>query len=346
MKKFILFVFAVTTLLSLTLSVSAINIYEEFEKAEFTNEDAVLPYRIFIPEDYSEGKKYPMMVFLHGAGERGNDNEAQLKNALGTLFNRDDGLMLNTIVIAPQCPKDNQWVDTPWADGNYSIDEVPESNELKAVVALTEEICESYSVDRTRIYVSGVSMGGFGTWDLITRHNDIYAAAAPMCGGGDPSKAELLADTMIYTFHGTEDTSVPYSGTAEMVSAIEETGSRLISFVSYKGEGHVIWEMASDEAGWLEWLYEQKLSDRYPDKLEAEDTEAIPEDTMSGWNFVVTAEETESNVAESQASNSEETVNESSNDGSSFPVIYIIVAVVAIIVFAVAAVIGFKLKKK
>lgn len=301
MKKIIFTLTFVSALFMLAFSAGAIDVNEAFAFAEFAHEETTLPYRIYIPEDYDENTEYPLVVFLHGAGERGSDNELQLKNAVQALFDRDDGLMMNSIVIAPQCPEGEQWVDTPWADGNYSVDAVPESNELAAVVALLSSLGEKYSIDSSRIYAIGVSMGGFGVWDLITRHNDIFAAAVPMCGGGDPSKASLLSETPIYTFHGSADDSVPFEGTYEMVSAIEDEGSRKINFVIYDGEGHGIWEEASAEPDWLAWIFEHKLTDRYPEISETEPaTSESKSDTEIQTEKAAIAETYETKVPETE----------------------------------------------
>ena len=301
MKKIIFTLTFVSALFMLAFSAGAIVVNEAFAFAEFAHEETTLPYRIYIPEDYDENTEYPLVVFLHGAGERGSDNELQLKNAVQALFDRDDGLMMNSIVIAPQCPEGEQWVDTPWADGNYSVDAVPESNELAAVVALLSSLGEKYSIDSSRIYAIGVSMGGFGVWDLITRHNDIFAAAVPMCGGGDHSKASLLSVTPIYTFHGSADDSVPFEGTYEMVSAIEDEGSRKINFVIYDGEGHGIWEEASAEPDWLAWIFEHKLTDRYPEISETEPaTSESKSDTEIQTEKAAIAETYETKVPETE----------------------------------------------
>ena len=346
MKKLIFVLSIIFAISMLTLSLGAVEVEEAFAFEEFISEDLILPYRLYVPEDYSAENEYPLVVFLHGAGERGKDNDLQLKNAMQTLFDRRDGLMLQSIVIAPQCPEGEQWVDTPWADGNYSTDKIPESNELEAVVALTKALCDEYSVDKARIYAMGVSMGGFGTWDLIIRHNDIFAGAAPMCGGGDPSKASSLVNTPIYTFHGTADASVPYDGTAEMVEAIEDESGRMINFITYDGEGHGIWEKASAEEDWLEWLYEQKLTDRYPDAFASEsDTAVIPE-----TNDTEAVSDTE---GESAPESSKETTNENvadtekaADDGNgSFPTAIVIVIIVVIVIAVVALLVVIKRKK-
>ncbi len=260
MKRLASIIFlALVLAVSAVLSASAADVREIFKKESFGYEGTELPYRIYIPEGTGKAGEYPLVLFLHGAGERGIDNEAQLKNVLQVLFDREDGLMEQAVVIAPQCPEGEQWVDTPWENGNYSVADVPESNELEAAFALVSEVADKYSCDPSRIYVMGISMGGFGTWDLMMRHPGFFAAGIPICGGADPRMAEIFVKTPVFTFHGSGDETVPFAGTAEMVRAIEDLGSRVVNFISYKGEGHCIWDKAAAEEGLMEWFFSQRL---------------------------------------------------------------------------------------
>ncbi len=338
MKKISLTLTLIIFAIVFTIGAFALNVEEAFSFEEFSLDGAVIPYRLYVPEDYNEGNEYPLVVFLHGAGERGKDNDLQLKNAVQTLFDREDGLMAQSIVIAPQCPEGEQWVDTPWAEGNYSTDLIPESDELMTVMALISSLKEEYSIDPARIYAMGVSMGGFGTWDLIIRHNDVFAAAAPMCGGGDPEKAASLVETPIYTFHGTADASVPFEGTEEMVAAIEDEAGRLINFVVYEGEGHGIWEKAAAEDGWVEWLFSQKLTDRYP-ALETE-----PEETTADTEALPETKADETTPAETdEKENETNTVEPVEDKGGSFPIW--IIPVVAVVIIAIIIAVAFVKKK-
>lgn len=335
MKKALIAALFIITAILLCITSSAAGIDEIFDAETFTSEDTTLPYRIYVPSDYDESESYPLVLFLHGAGERGSDNESQLNKALPTLFEREDGLIKEAIVIVPQCPADNQWVDTPWENGNYSVDEIPESNELSAVVKLVESICDKYSIDKARVYVIGISMGGFGTWDLIIRHNDIFAAAMPVCGGADPSKAEELVNTPIFTFHGTADPSVPYDGTAEMVEAIEDLGGRLINFVTYDGEGHGIWDNACAEEGVIEWIFSQKLSDRYPEMFAPEETEAETEtETIS------VTEASNENTAEIDGNSSDKELQEATAAVGETPESGLSPIIVGVLIAGVVIVLG------
>ncbi|MBQ8533827.1 MAG: endonuclease/exonuclease/phosphatase family protein [Clostridia bacterium] len=232
-------------------------------EAEFTplvynaTDGTALNYCLYVPSDYNPNKSYPLVTFLHGAGQRGSNNNSQMDHMLLEYFNQSNFLMANSIVIAPQCPSGQQWVDTPWANGNYSISSVAESNELKAVVELINSVNSKYSTDSGRQYITGLSMGGFGTWDLIMRHTDMFTAAVPACGGADVTKAAALKDFPIFTVHGDADPTVPVAGTRAMVNAIKAAGGTKITYIELAGYGHGVWDYTAAESGALEWMFSQ-----------------------------------------------------------------------------------------
>lgn len=228
----------------------------DFTKELLVSADGyTLPYRLYLPKDYDCGVFYPLMLFMHGAGERGNDNTEQVKVALPHVFDDPKSPAYNAIIVAPQCPEDKQWVYTPWEKGNYSVDTVVESRELQAVIEILKNVCSEYNVDRARIYATGLSMGGFATWDLIARHPGIFAAAMPVCGGGDPSRAKILAELPIRTFHGFLDNVVPAEGTREMYSAVKSAGRGRISYTEFEDGYHDIWDTVYSDIYNINWLF-------------------------------------------------------------------------------------------
>jgi len=236
-----------------------INVQTAFGKATFEASNGInLPYRIFVPEDYSTDYAYPVVLVLHGAGERGNNNTSQLSNMIPNLFKDKASPFYHAIVVAPQCPENMQWVDTPWANGNYLMKRVPISQPMTAAVELLDYIVEKYSVNPDRQYVTGLSMGGFGTWDLLMRYPDRFAAAIPYCGAGDPKQAEILKDIPIWTFHDTTDNIVPCKGTQAMVKAIQEAGGTLITYTETAKYGHDVWTPGSLTEGLFDWLFAQR----------------------------------------------------------------------------------------
>ena len=219
-----------------------------------------LPYCLFVPSVMETGQSYPVVLSLHGAGERGSDNQLQLNDTGIVPFLTEEEFYAQNpcIILAPQCPEGEQWVDTPWEDGSYSIEEVPISEELQAAAGLLEEICREYPVDESRVYMAGVSMGGYGAWDMLMRSPDLFAGAVILCGAGDPSQAEKIKEIPIWVFHGAEDEEVPVSGSREMVEALEEAGAETIRYTEYENIGHWIWMVAYEEEGLLDWLFAQR----------------------------------------------------------------------------------------
>lgn len=205
-----------------------------------------------------EGFKVPLVLFLHGSGERGTDNVAQLKNAICEVVKHNAvNEYMESVVIVPQCPNNVQWVSAPWSDGNYTLASVPESDPMKQVVKLVEYYAEKPYIDTSRIYVMGVSMGGFGAWDLLARHSNLFAAGVPMCGGAPTDAVDVLKDMPVYTFHSKNDASVPFKGTDDIVKAIKAAGGTKINFVVYEDKGHNMWNDAIVHDGLEQWLFAQ-----------------------------------------------------------------------------------------
>lgn len=236
-----------------------INLQTDFAKETFSASNGLeLPYRIFVPEDYSEEYAYPVVLALHGAGERGTDNTSQLSNMIPYLFNKKDSPFYHAIVIAPQCPTDEQWVNTPWSSGSYLLKRVPISKPLQAAVELLDHIIDTYSINTDRQYVTGLSMGGFGTWDLLMRYPERFAAAIPYCGAADPKQAASLVNIPIWTFHDTTDGIVPCKGTQDIVKAIQDAGGTLITYTETAKYGHDVWTPGSQTKGLFDWLFSQR----------------------------------------------------------------------------------------
>ncbi len=333
MKKIICIILALV-LLCVPLSASAsVNVYSDSKAEFFVNGEDILLYRLVLPEDYNSNNTYPLILFLHGAGERGSDNTKQLNNCVQNIANSAP----NAIIVAPQCTEGNQWVDTPWSNVSYSTDTVAESNELQMVMMLLEKLKKEYSVDKDRIYVSGISMGGFGTWDLITRHPNTFAAAIPVCGGADSSKAEVVKDIPIYTFHGESDWDVPVAGTRAMVEAIKTAGGNKITYTEYAGRGHNIWDDAFATTGLFDNLFKHKLSDRVIEEASSEVSSEVVSSEISS------VAPSSTNVA---STSSVETSSVNDNSPENGFIIYIIIAAVLVVIAAVVTVILVVKRKK
>jgi poly(3-hydroxybutyrate) depolymerase len=211
---------------------------------------------VYIPYEYDPAKAYPVLIHLHGADTVGDDGEHL--GSISGAFSHRDSLLRDAIVIVPQCPADKKWVDVSWIVGSYNTNVVRESLALKGVMAILSEVEETYHTDKTRYYVRGYSMGGYGSWDLLARYPDTFAAAFPICGGADPTKAPYMTDVAIRTFHGELDSIVSVSGTRAMVAAIQAAGGTKIEYTEYPGTDHGIWTDLLDSKEHLAWLFSQQ----------------------------------------------------------------------------------------
>jgi predicted peptidase len=217
MKKILI---AIITLLFVNTAMSQdLNLYEKH--LHISGSDT-LPYRLLLPVNYDPAKKYPLIYFLHGAGERGNDNEAQLVHGAG-LFLRDDVRKNHpAIVVFPQCPRASFWsnVEFKQEEGKNKFDFRDGGKPtvaMKMAQELLQQLMEKYPVRKTQVYVGGLSMGGMGTFEIVSRNPGLFAAAFPICGGGHPGTASNLKSVKWWVFHGAKDNVVPPQLSEEMV---------------------------------------------------------------------------------------------------------------------------------
>lgn len=204
---------------SLLHSQTVDEIVKKFTKGYHTYAGTQIPFHLFVPEKYEPAKKYPIVLCLHGIGERGDDDLAVRKNSIATVWARDTNQnKYPCLILVPQCPLSGQWVYSREIEGE------PIGKELRTVISILDSITRAYSVDTSRIYITGLSMGGFGTWDLIARYPWKFAAAVTVCGRGDESKAGLLKKLPIWNFHGAKDNVVPVIWSRLLISALENAG--------------------------------------------------------------------------------------------------------------------------
>lgn len=214
-----------------------------------------LNYRLYLPEGIENIEKCPLLVFLHGAGERGIDNKKQLKHCIKDIVAYSQGKKEPVIVVAPQCPENMKWVNVDWSAGSNAMPESP-SVSMRLTKEVVESLVKKYKVDKKRIYISGLSMGGYGTWDAIQRWPDYFAAAMPLCGGGDDKLAGRIKDMPVWAFHGDKDTAVKVERTRAMIDAIKKSGGNP-KYTEYPGVGHDCWTVTFKNPEVLAWLFAQ-----------------------------------------------------------------------------------------
>ena len=201
-------------------------------------------YYVYTPKDYSRDKKYPMIVFLHGAGERGNGKDELdkiSKNALAKYAK--EGREYPAILLCPQCPSRIVWNNIVF--------------ELKALI---DKVAKDYNADMSRISITGISMGGFGTWEMGLTFSNFFSAIAPVCGGGLSWRCENLKNTPVWAFHGDADGTVPPKNSLEMVDSVNAKGGKA-KLTIFHGVGHDSWDSAYLDTTVVDWLLSQKRDD-------------------------------------------------------------------------------------
>ncbi len=218
-----------------------------------------LPYRWHEPESPESGRKYPLVLFLHGAGERGTDNAAQLKHGVSAILDWSTQTNQPCFLLAPQCPADLWWCNL--ADRqSWLPDKTSNPNAImRKVGELLADTIARFPVDPARIYVTGLSMGGFGTWFLLDWMPDRIAAAIPICGGGNPESASRFMGIPVWVFHGSADNVVPVRTSQTMVEALKQAGGQP-KFTEYPGVQHDSWTATYRNPDVLRWLFDQRKS--------------------------------------------------------------------------------------
>jgi predicted peptidase len=234
----------------------------QFEAHTFNNgADFNLPYRFYIPKNMQTGKKYPLILFLHGAGDWGTNNRSQLANFPYHFIDSTNSAAYPCYFLAPQCTQSAPWSNFP----DYpDVRTLPYPTKSTAqVLSLIDTLLHSDTVkiDKNRIYVTGFSLGGEGAFDIITRAPDLFAAAIPICGIADTAKAQLMKNTPLWIFHGSEDTVNRVTYSRIIVDALTKIG-KPPKYTEYEGRDHAIWSTAYKEPDLLPWLFSYDKSDQ------------------------------------------------------------------------------------
>jgi predicted peptidase len=222
------------------------------------SDSTVLPYRLLMPCNYDAKYRYPLVLLLHGAGERGADNVVQLVHGAGEFACVRNMERFPCFVVVPQCPEDDQWVDTPWTAPAHEMPDEP-TKSMRCVRELLDALQGELTIDAQRLYITGLSMGGFGVWDAIQRWPDLFAAALPICGGGDTSFASRIARIPIWAVHGALDADVDPQRSRDMITAIRAAGGSP-RYTEYVEGEHDSWTETYRNPEVLEWLFAQAIT--------------------------------------------------------------------------------------
>jgi predicted peptidase len=257
MRYLLLFAITLTNIFSMQAQDMSAYSHESFVK----NNDT-LRYRLLKPADYNMHKAYPLVIFLHGSGERGSDNAAQLLHG-GALF-LNDTLRRDfpAFVLFPQCPADQSWSPSRLrrdTSGKVIGADFLTGGQPSApgalVKALLDSMLSSGKVDPKRVYIGGLSLGAIGTYDILARYPEMFAAAFPICGAGDVKTAAAFAKKVpLWIFHGSDDRSVPVDFSRAYYAELQKLGSE-VKYTEYPGVGHNSWDNAFAEPGLLPWLF-------------------------------------------------------------------------------------------
>ncbi|WP_405562287.1 prolyl oligopeptidase family serine peptidase [Polaribacter sp. Asnod6-C07] len=242
------------------------------KKTYFSSNGFKLPYRLFIPK-LNKNKKLPLVIFLHGRGERGTKNGSEIYRNAGFIMNKNSLITPKSqnkypcYVLVPQCSdktENEEWAkwignspETPFKglgkDGAYQINPIP-SDSGKATLELIEQLIKEKSIDSSRIYITGLSMGGFGTWDFIARKPNLFAAAIPMAGYSDPNQIQKIKEIPIWIFHGNKDKWNPVEGSRNMYKLLSEINAD-VKYTEYNLGHGATFKKAFQEPEFIPWLF-------------------------------------------------------------------------------------------
>jgi predicted peptidase len=255
--------FSISIFLALFVSSLHSQDLSEYQKEIFAGPKGNLGYRILYPDSFDSSASYPLLVFLHGAFEKGNDNEAQLRIG-GRYFLREENRKnFPAIIIFPQCPQDDSWA---WFDakidsatGLANSWDFPFRKQPTGVTALLKQLLDSllsmHFIDKSRIYIGGLSQGGMGVYDMIARYPDVFAAAFPICGAGKTSTSKQFAGKVaLWIFHGSDDEIVPTYFSRDFYRRLSQLNAD-VKYSEYPGVHHNSWINAFAEKDLLPWLF-------------------------------------------------------------------------------------------
>lgn len=216
------------------------------------------PFVVLPPAEVEPGQKYPLVLFLHGAGERGSDPALVLAHFPRLMATPEFRKRFPCYLVCPQCEAGKRWVEVDWSRQRHPVLQPEPTLMMQRAMASLDQALAEFPIDPDRTYLTGLSMGGFGSWDLAMRRPEQFAAVVPICGGGDPDKVQLVAKLPIWVVHGGADPVVPVARSREMVEALQKIGSPP-RYSELKGVGHDSWTPAyTDPEGVVPWMFSQR----------------------------------------------------------------------------------------
>lgn len=231
----------------------------DYQAGVFEKDNKQLPYRILYPKSYDTTQQYPLLIFLHGSGERGNDNQKQLTH--GAKLFADSIQQYPGIIVFPQCPQGEAWSFANQAyvpnSENLLFHTHTGSSTLGLVVSLIQKMVQEESIDTSRVYLAGLSMGGYGAFELLHRFPTAFAAASVICGGAITKAAIYTIETPIWFFHGTKDQVVPPQLSLHMLRGVQRGGGTA-KITLFKGVQHNAWDAAFAKPDFLNWIFSKK----------------------------------------------------------------------------------------
>ncbi|WP_223270860.1 carboxylesterase family protein [Subsaximicrobium wynnwilliamsii] len=231
-----------------------------FSKEQFIQNNDSLLYRMMLPKDFDASKTYPLVLFLHGAGERGNDNESQLTHGAALFASEDTREQFPAIVVFPQCPKGDYWANAEVDRSTKPITllfpkDLKPTKSMVLAMNLLDQMLENEYVDKNQIYVGGLSMGAMGTFEMLSHKPETFAAAFAICGAGNAeATASYAKNTALWVFHGAHDDVVNPLASVEMVAGLLKNGGKP-NFSLYAEDNHNSWDSAFAEPDLLPWLF-------------------------------------------------------------------------------------------
>ena len=228
------------------------------EQKLYTSPDGfVLPYCQYSSCPGKDGDP-ALIMLMHGAGEVGSNNWTSLRYGATDLKDYLQRKGIKAVLIVPQCPEDDKWVNVTWNDPEHRMQDQPTAA-LKHAMELLDAVIGEIHADKQRIYLTGISMGGFATWELLQRRPGFFAAAVPVCGGGDVQLASRLVREKLWVYHGGQDTVVLTSRSRDMVQCLKDAGNQNVCYTELPGVGHNAWDYAYGD-GVFDWMFSQSLA--------------------------------------------------------------------------------------